>query len=302
MQNKIIDIPVIFGINGLNISDEEKDLFSKYRPYGFVIFSRNCESIEQIISLNNQLINLYPDRKTAIFIDQEGGRVQRIKPPISEVKYPPAEFFANIYETDPDYATKLAEENYSKLASELSSLGINGNFLPCVDLKYDFADNIIGDRSFGSNIEQVTKFANIVKNSHDKFGVKTVMKHIPGHGMAKSDSHLELPIIDSDLEYLEKNDFKIFKNLSNIFEYAMTAHILYNALDSENPVTTSKNAIDYIRKEIGFNGKIITDCITMSALKGSLSHRAESSLKAGCDIVLHCSGKIEEMRKIVSIF
>ncbi len=292
--------PVIFGIKGTKLSQEEIDLFKEHKPAGFIIFTRNIESKQQLAVLVSSLKALFRRKDTLILIDQEGGRVQRLKEPHTK-NYPAPKRFSDRIEKEGKgvIGDELFESNY-EMASELAELGINVNCTPVADLYYPFANNVIGDRSFGSDIEIVESFCRIVVAAHRDAGVRAVVKHIPGHGRALKDSHLELPYVDASLKELEATDFAVFRELGTYSDYAMTAHVVYNCLDPENPVTLSKKAIEYIRKKICFKGKIITDCITMKALPGTYAEKTIKALEAGCDYVLHCSGDIDEMREIVS--
>ena len=292
---------VIFGFSGTELSEKEREFFKESNPAGFILFKRNIESKEQVKKLTSHLKSLFPEREVLILIDQEGGRVQRITEPLT-VKYPAAKYFLDLME-DIGIEAALKEVYITNLtiAKELSELGINVNCTPVADLHFDATHDVIGDRSYGTDPEIVIKFCIEVIKAHLDSGVQPIIKHIPGHGRATSDSHLELPVIDANLEELEKTDFHVFKMLSKYSPFAMTAHIKYLNLDADNPVTLSTKAIKYIRDQIGFTGKIISDCITMSALSGSMGDRAIAASKAGCDYVLYCSDDIDEMREIASV-
>jgi beta-glucosidase-like glycosyl hydrolase len=300
--------PIIFGISGPTLTQEERDFFLANQIYGFILFKRNIESKEQLENLVNELKNLYPDDKPLVFVDQEGGRVARMKPPIVKNTYPHAEFFANIYDKDgAGAAAKAVRANYENLMQDLKDFGIDSPCAPVLDLRYSFTDNVIGDRSFGSDLDKVEALAKAAIEGIKKKGGIPVIKHIPGHGRATTDSHHDLPVVTASLEELNKSDFEIFKRLAKDAKYAMSAHIIFEALDPDFPVTLSKKAINFIRNEIGFNGILMTDAIEMIALhKGvdvndkdafsqSLAKAASSSLEAGCDIVLHCTGNLEQM-------
>lgn len=291
--------PLVFGLSGLTLSEEERKFFQEQKPYGFILFTRNCDSKEQIIKLTTSLRNLFPDNKDLrIMIDQEGGRVARLKAPILSRNYPSASYFTR--KSDDRIVKKEVFYNYYDMMEELVALGINTNCAPVVDLFFEDASDIIGDRSFGSNPEIVASLAGFVLNSMKVTGGAGIIKHIPGHGRATCDSHFELPVVKASLEELEETDFKVFSLISKNLDadLAMTAHIIYEALDPQNPATLSKIVIDYIRKKIGFSGKIITDDISMKALSGKLSERTKAAFEAGCDIVLHCNGNMEEMIEI----
>jgi beta-glucosidase-like glycosyl hydrolase len=276
----------VVGISGFELTIEETELFQKYQPFGIILFKRNCENESQLKALTSSIKQIIPT--TMIFIDQEGGRVARLREP--EFREFPA---ANTFKT-----AQEVYDNYFKMGSYLKSLGIDVNCAPVADLYYDFADKIIGDRSFGSNVEQVIKFASSTAQGLMDSRIIPIVKHIPGHGRALVDSHLKLPIVDTDLKTLEETDFAVFKGLNNI-AMAMTAHVIYTALDDQLPVSISTKAIDYIRNQIGFSRIIISDDINMKALQGSLASITNQVFAAGCDLVLHCSGKIEEMREVL---
>ncbi len=277
----------IIGISSFALTEEEKELLSKYKPYGVILFKRNCQNPNQLEALNRSIKIIIPDCK--IFIDQEGGRVARLRQP-DFIEFPAAALLKS---------TAEVYDNYKKMGKYLYSLGLDANCAPIADLYFSYADKIIGDRSFGSDVTQVIDFATSAANALLDSGIMPVIKHIPGHGRALVDSHLELPFIDTSLDILEQTDFKVFEGL-NKFPLAMTAHVVYKALDPELPISISKKAITYIRDIIGFNGLIMSDDINMKALKGDLSTLTKQVFDAGCDIVLHCSGDIEEMRKVLA--
>lgn len=283
---------VIFGFEGLELTKEEVEFFSRVNPAGYILFSRNIDNPQQVKKLVSHLKEI-AGFDCPILIDQEGGRVARLKPPHWK-QWPPMGKFAQMALSDIDEAEQGAYQNAKDLGAELADLGINVDCAPVCDLLFDGAHDIVGDRSFGSDVEIVSKLARKTAEGLMASGVAPVIKHIPGHGRAKADSHKELPIVDCSLEELRKTDFAVFKNLADM-PWAMTAHILYTAIDSENPATLSKKVIDIIRGEIGFTGLLISDDLSMEALKGSYADRTIGSLKAGCDIVLHCNGKMEEM-------
>jgi len=287
--------PIIFGLTGTALSEEERVFFESHKPYGFILFKRNLESREQIISLIKDLKTIAPK----IFIDQEGGRVARIKPPINDKLYPPvAEFGALALSESLEVAEDAVRDNYRQLMADLLELGINITCTPVVDLHFAGAHNVIGDRSFSSDPKIVSALSIATLEGLRQGGGDGVIKHIPGHGRSSCDSHLDLPIVTASLEELEQTDFAAFKPLSKLATYAMTAHILYTALDPDLPATLSKTVIAYIRNEIGFTGTLMTDDLSMKALKGDFAYLTRTSLEAGCDLVLHCNGNMEEMIQI----
>jgi beta-N-acetylhexosaminidase len=353
--------PVIFGISGTRLTDEEIDLFKKNEAVGFILFARNIESKKQVQSLTSELKSLYPDRDTPIFTDQEGGRVARIKPPVAKNSFPSAEHFAIEYESNRSQTKRDLKASYADLTAELKEFGIDSPCAPVCDLRLEGASDVIGDRSFGKDPEQVIDLCKSAIAGILHSGGIPFIKHIPGHGRATVDSHFDLPIIDTPLSILESTDFAVFRGLANEDVWAMTAHIIYDALDSENTATTSSKVIGYIRENIGFKGKLVSDDLCMYALHGevgkqnallkrviklaienhewkeqyaaslekifsfdtheignpiiieqcqnklleikpvfleSLAKVTKMSLNAGCDIVLHCSGDLEEMQTV----
>lgn len=277
---------IILGLSSTFLTKEEKDLFQEHQPFGIILFKRNCETEEQLKELTSSIKKILPETK--ILIDQEGGRVARLKKP-NFIEFPPANTLNTV---------EQAYDNYFIMGKYLKSLGIDINCAPVADLYYPYADNIIGDRSFGEDASMVAKLALSAAEGLNNSGILPIIKHIPGHGRALVDSHLDLPIVDTELTILEKTDFAVFKQLNNL-PIAMTAHIIYKALDPKLPVTLSKLAINYIREEIGFKGLLITDDLNMKALKGNLIDLAKQSLESGCDLTLHCNGNIEEMKKLL---
>lgn len=289
LQNK-----AIFGISSIVLSEGEREFIGKYKPHGIILFKRNCESKSQILALAESIKSI--ESAIKIFIDQEGGRVARIRPPIAEKVYPNMEYFEQIAaEQGIEQAKTAVEMNFFELMSELKILGIDVTCAPVCDLRHKGAHDVIGDRSFGTEVEIVIALAMAALDGIHRAGGEGVIKHIPGHGRSTKDSHHDLPIVDADLEELKLTDFAVFQALADKCQYAMTAHLIYTALDKQNPVTTSPKSIEYIRDEIGFQGMLMTDDIDMKALDGSYEEKVEASLKAGCDIVLQCSGRIEDM-------
>lgn len=276
----------VLGISSLELTKEEISLFKEHQPFGIILFKRNCKNEDQLKSLTASIKDILPESK--IFIDQEGGRVARLKKPNFK-EFPAADSLSSKEEV---------YDNYFIMGQYLHSLGIDINCAPVADIFYSFAHKVIGDRSFGENVDQVVKFANAATQGLIDSGIAPIIKHIPGHGRALVDSHLKLPIVDTDLKTLEATDFAVFKALNDL-PMAMTAHVIYNALDPEAPVTTSKKSIDYIRKEIGFKGLLISDAIEMKALEGNFASLSKQVLTAGCDLVLHCTGEINEMKEVL---
>lgn len=277
----------IIGIEGPVLSDREIQMLEQFKPYGIILFKRNCATREQLIFLNKQIKSISSESK--VFIDQEGGRVARLKKPEFD-EFPSA---ASLRDSSEVFY------NYKKMGEYLYDLGIDANCAPVADLFYPFADNIIGDRSFGSSADEVIEFASAAAEGLMESGIIPIIKHIPGHGRALVDSHMELPVVTTDLAELEETDFRVFKELKHL-PLAMTAHIIFTNLDPKFPVSISKKSINYIREKIGFKGGIMSDDIGMKALSGSFEELTSQVLNAGCDIVLHCSGIYEESFKVLS--
>jgi beta-N-acetylhexosaminidase len=287
--------PIIFGLKSLELNQEEINFFKKIMPVGFILFSRNIKDKIQLKKLTNSLKDICGE-DIFILIDQEGGRVQRMTEPNWQ-KYPSGEYFSNLYKEDPDLACKKCYDNFINLTNDLKEVGINTNCTPILDIIFPHTHKVVKCRSFGNNVKQVTDLGRIVANAHIDNGLFPIIKHIPGHGRALSDSHLELPIVDASLEELQKTDFVPFRKLLDL-KFAMTAHILYSKIDDQNPATMSKKMINIIRNDIGFKNVIMTDDLSMKALKGSFAEKTTKSFEAGCDLILHCNGNMNEMLEI----
>jgi beta-N-acetylhexosaminidase len=289
----------IHGCQGTSLTPEEREFIKKHQPLGLILFSRNCVDAEQIKELVADFKRLLKHEHPMVLIDQEGGRVARLKEP--NFWHPPAaSHFVDIMENKGvDTAKKEVFENYYKIACQLSELGINVDCAPVCDLSFPETHDVIGDRSFGADVDSVTELARAAHLGLQKGGVHSIIKHIPGHGRARCDSHLELPVVDASLAELEATDFRVFKNLNDL-PMAMTAHITFTALDPKQPVTTSEKAIKYLRSQLGYKGLIMTDDLSMKALKGSVGENAKQSLAAGCDILLHCNGNMQEMEELAA--
>lgn len=287
---------VIFGLEGTQITDWERAFFSEQTPAGYILFARNVSSTPQLTALCGELRSLSRDPDAPILIDQEGGRVQRMGPP-NWRKAPPAGRFAALYSEDERSGERAAFLNAALMGLDLLEAGITVDCAPVLDLRFPGAHDIIGDRAYGSEPEAVARLGRKVCEGLLAAGVLPVVKHIPGHGRALEDSHLALPRVSAALEDLRQLDFAPFLALNDA-PWAMTAHILYDALDPERPATQSPRVIRLIREELGFAGVIVSDDLSMEALGGSYGERAALSLAAGCDLVLHCNGKREEMEAV----
>ena len=289
---------VILGCSGPELTDEESNFYKKTRPLGFILFKRNCETPKQLKALTTALRSITGPSSTPILIDQEGGSVARLSSP--NWRDPPAaRTIGNLAERDLKKGCRLAYLNSRLIGRELIKMGINVNCSPVLDVSTENTHGIIGTRAYSGTAHIVRDVGECICRGLAEEGVLPIIKHIPGHGRAKTDSHLELPIVDENIETLKTSDFIPFQQ-HNSFPWAMTAHILYKHLDRDNPATHSKKIIStIIRKEISFDGIVLSDDIGMKALEGDFSERALKSLKAGCDIAMHCSGDITEMKTFV---
>jgi len=282
------------------LSDEEAAFFQDVRPWGIILFARNIESRVQLRALTSDLRETLGNAHLPILIDQEGGRVARLKPPLVPA-YPPMGLYGELFEKDRVAAIEAARLGAALLAQDLFALGISVNCAPCLDLRLPETSEVIGDRAFGDDVERVVALGRAVMDGFDMGGVMPVIKHMPGHGRATVDSHDELPCIDSDSDTLRKSDFQPFKQLNDAL-LGMTGHLLFSAIDEVAVSTCSKTVIaDIIRNHIGFDGVLMSDDISMSALVGNMRARVTGALKAGCDMVLHCNGDMAEMLAIAEI-
>ena len=282
----------IVGIKSTKLSNKEISFLKKYKPWGIILFTRNIKDIGQTYKLTSSIRKIFKDKKYPILIDQEGGRVNRLKNIISfdnlTSEFFGEKFIKNFKEFNFIYSLFIDKTSYL-----LKSMGVNINTSPVLDLRVKGASNIIGDRSFSKDPKIVSKIGDLCINNFKKNGIGTVIKHIPGHGLAKVDSHYFTPIVNKNLSYLIKKDFIPFKNKKTFF--AMTAHIIFNKIDNQNTVTQSKKLIKLIRQKIGFKNILISDDLSMKSLKGSLEKNTIKTFKAGCNIVLHCNGNFNEM-------
>lgn len=290
----------IFGCAGPSLGADEAAFLRDADPYGFILFKRNVDSPEQVRSLVDSL-RTSVGRDAPVLIDQEGGRVQRLGPPHWR-RYPTAETFVRLNAVDPEAAEQALQLSAALMAFDLSALGIDVDCLPLADVRQPGAHDVIGDRSFGTDPATVTHLARIQVKALASAGVTGVLKHLPGHGRSMVDSHAELPTVDADRETLAAVDFVPFKALADTVPYGMTGHLLFSAFDRERPSTLSPVVIhDVIRDAIGFDGLLMTDDLSMEALGGSLAERASRSLQAGCDLVLHCNGRLDEMVAVAGV-
>ncbi len=284
----------IYGFEGFALTDSERAFFKEANPLGYILFKRNCNTPDQLRALTDSLRELSGRDQLPILIDQEGGRVARLTAPEWEVIPPAAIFDALAQKSELSIAERGVYLQARVIAQQLFDVGITVNCAPLADVPAPNSHDIIGDRAFGKTPEQVSKLARQQSEGLMAGGVLPVLKHIPGHGRAMADSHEDLPVVEASLEELEASDFIPFKELADI-PLGMTAHIIYTALDTQNIATQSPDIISFIRQNIGFDGLLMSDDLSMKAMEGSFTQRAELTLKAGCDIILHCNGKMDEM-------
>ncbi len=285
----------IYGCAGHRLTEDEWAFFAKARPWGFILFRRNIDTPDQLRALTDELRAAIGDPDAPILIDQEGGRVQRMGPP-HWPKYPPGEAYLKASNVLED-ARGLVRLGARLMAHDLREVGINVDLLPVLDVPAPDAHDIIGDRAYGRDPQTVALLGRAAAEGLLAGGVLPCIKHMPGHGRALADSHKHLPTVEADFETLDAWDFAPFKALSDM-PLAMTAHIVFTAIDRKRPATQSKKAVRLMREHLGFGGLILTDDLSMQALKGSLGERANQSLIAGCDVVLHCNGFLSEMQEV----
>ena len=289
----------ISGCLGLALSPAERALFARTNPFGLILFRRNCQTPEQLKSLTDDFRAAVGRRNAPVFVDQEGGRVQRLGPPSNAWRhYPPARAYGEAYGRDPLSALRSARNVGRLMAEDLIAAGITANCVPVLDVPQPGAHEIIGSRAYSDSIEQIMALARAHAAGFADGGVLPVVKHIPGHGRARADSHLELPVVDATRAELEAVDFPPFAAMADA-PMAMTAHVVFTALDKAAPATLSKKVIStVIRKQIGFRGLLMTDDLSMKALSGSYAEKTSRALAAGCDIVLHCNGEMDQMAEV----
>ena len=289
----------ITGVSGLELTTAEREFLRGELPWGLIMFKRNVETPDQASALVAEFRDIVGHPEAPVLIDQEGGRVARMQPP-EWPAFPRAEAFAALYGLAPSSAIEATRVNARAIALTLRGVGINVNCLPLLDVRQPGASDIIGDRALGAEPMQVAALGRAVLDGMASAGVVGVVKHMPGHGRALVDSHKELPTVTASLDELRNHDFPPFKALADL-GMAMTAHVVYAAIDPDRPATLSPRVIgEIIRGEIGFDGLLMTDDLSMKALSGDFSARAATALAAGCDVVLHCNGLMEEMRAVAA--
>ena len=299
-ESKVNKTPsgIVFSLKGSNLTTSERSFFKNTNPFGFILFSRNFKNKKQLKDLISELRQVTLNKKIYIFVDQEGGKVQRFSNN-EFTKLPSQNFFEKMYLKNSSFAKKLVYYNARIMGKELKEVGIDVNCAPVLDLKYSYAHEIIGDRSFSENPKIVADLGKIFCKGLKDSGIFPVIKHFPGHGRSTYDSHLALPKISTSIKILQENDLYPFKALRKE-QFVMIAHIVYSKF--ENIVATYSNKIikDLLIKSIGFRGLILSDDLSMKALKGKMIDRVKKSYEAGCDILLYCSAKLKEMETIYS--
>jgi beta-N-acetylhexosaminidase len=287
----------ITGVSGTELTADERAFIRAERPWGFILFKRNVATPAQVAALVAELRLAANAPDAPVLIDQEGGRVQRLGPPHWPV-YPPGAVFSTLYDTDSALGLTAARLSARLIAADLADLGITVDCLPLADVPVPGADAVIGNRAYGTSPGKVAAIARAVTEGLEQGGVLPVLKHIPGHGRATADTHFKLPTVDTPQDELERTDFAAFKPLADL-PMAMTAHVVFSAVDPAHPATTSATMIaQVIRGAIGFQGLLMSDDVSMNALAGSIAERTRAIFAAGCDMALHCNGNIEEMREV----
>jgi len=289
----------ITGLAGLTISANERAFLREAAPWGLIVFKRNISTPEQLTELTRSFRDIV-GWEAPVLVDQEGGRVQRLGPPHWPT-YPPGARYGELYDRDPASGLAAAKLAGHLIAADLRAVGIDVDCLPIADVPVAGGDPVIGDRAYGTEPGKVAAIAAAVAQGLVAGGVLPVLKHLPGHGRATADSHHKLPVVDTDRGTLEATDFAAFRPLAGL-PLGMTAHVVFSAIDPIAPATTSVTMVQQvIRGFIGFRGLLMSDDVSMNALAGSIAERSSASLAAGCDIVLHCNGKLDEMAQVASV-
>jgi beta-N-acetylhexosaminidase len=289
----------ITGLSGPELSAEEREFIRSERPWGFILFKRNIEIPAQVIRLIRESRSALGEPGAPVLIDQEGGRVQRFGPPHWPA-YPAGAVFGALYDIDPALGLAAARLSARLIAADLIETGVTVDCLPLADVPVAGADAVIGNRAYGTEPGKVAAIARAVTEGLEQGGILPVLKHIPGHGRAAADTHFRLPVVDTPRAELERTDFAAFQPLADL-PMAMTAHVVFSALDPAHPATTSATIIEQvIRGVIGFQGLLMSDDVSMNALAGSIAERTRAIFAAGCDMVLHCNGKLDEMREVAA--
>src|SRR5664279_2116101 len=287
----------ITGVSGFALTGAERAFIRSERPWGLIIFKRNIETRDQVANLIREFRREVGESDAPVLIDQEGGRVQRFGPP-NWPAYPAGAVFGLLYDLDPALGLRAAWLSARLMAADLIEAGVTVDCLPLADVPVPGADAVIGHRAYGTEPGKVARIARAVTEGLEQGGVLPVLKHIPGHGRATADTHFRLPVVDTPRAELERVDFAAFQPLADL-PMAMTAHVVFSALDPAHPATTSATIIEQvIRGVIGFQGLLMSDDVSMNALAGTIAQRTRAIVAAGCDMVLHCNGKLDEMCEV----
>jgi beta-N-acetylhexosaminidase len=286
----------ITGFAGTTLSDAERAFLREAQPWGFILFKRNIVEPHAVRALVDEVRTVL-GREAPALIDQEGGRVARLQPP-DWPAYPPGAAYGAVYDRDRRQGLTAAQLGARLIAADLAALGLDVDCLPIADVPVAGADPVVGDRAYGTDPAKVAAIGRAVADGLAEGGVLSVLKHIPGHGRATADSHAKLPVVNTSRAILETTDFAAFRPLAGL-PMAMTAHVVFTALDPVEPATVSATIVrDVIRDSIGFKGLLMSDDISMGALSGSLAERSRAAIAAGCDVVLHCNGQMAEMQAV----
>jgi beta-N-acetylhexosaminidase len=287
----------ITGTSGTTLSADERAFIAAERPWGFILFARNIDNPAQVKALIDEMRVAMGAEDAPVLIDQEGGRVQRFRPP-HWPNYPAGVVFSRLYDIDSKLGLQAARLSARLIADDLLPMGVTVDCLPLADIPIPGADAVIGNRAYGTEPGKVAVIARAVTDGLEQGGILPVLKHIPGHGRATADSHLALPTVHTPRDELERTDFAAFKPLADL-PMAMTAHVVFSAIDPAQPATTSATMIEQvIRGLIGFQGLLMSDDVGMNALAGSIGERSRALIAAGCDMILHCNGNLDEMRQV----
>jgi beta-N-acetylhexosaminidase len=289
----------ITGITGTELRADEREFIATEAPWGFILFKRNVDNPAQVSALVDDLRKLAGDADAPVLIDQEGGRVQRLGPPNWPL-YPPGAAFGRLYDIDSALGLRAARLSSRLIADDLTGIGVTVDCLPLADVPVAGADAVIGDRAYGTEVAKVAAIARAVTDGLSEGGILPILKHIPGHGRATADTHFKLPVVDTTESELKQTDFAAFQALADL-PMAMTAHVVFTAVDAIHPATTSAKMVEQmIRGFIDFQGLLMSDDVSMNALAGSIAERTRAAFAAGCDVVLHCNGQMDEMRQVAS--
>jgi beta-N-acetylhexosaminidase len=290
-------LAAVFGCGGATLSRGERAFFRAANPLGFILFARNCRSPDQAAELVAALRETVGRADAPVLIDQEGGRVQRLRPP-GWPQDPPAGRFGRLAQRRPDLAEEAVRLQAAATAADLRALGVTANAVPVLDLQRPGASDVVGDRAFSGDPEVVARLGRAVCEAHLAAGVLPIVKHLPGHGRAPVDSHVALPTVDAPLDELDGTDFAPFRALADM-PWGMVCHVVFAAIDPARPASLSPTAIgETVRGRIGFDGLLVSDDLCMGALHGDAGSRAAAALAAGCDVALHCNGRLSEMESV----